>query len=453
VTSFASSKKTLTDSSIPFIPNLKQAGDRLLFSYLPLTTPPLMTLSNPWFLAALIGVLGVFHLELMVTLLNLARLGRPYTGDLAEIYPEKTREKLQEYITDGKKVDFSKDAAFLVALILFWWGGGFGWLQGWAASCGFGPVETGVMVIALVMLSQMLIGLPFEIWDTFGIETKHGFNRTTPSTFLQDQLKGLLLMAVIGLPVAWVVVWFFQTQAQAALYAWLFLAGFTVLMSFLAPRFLMPLFHEFKPLEAGELRDAILALSVKLDFPVQEVSVVDGSKRSSKANAFFAGFGKTRRIALYDTLISGHTTEEILAVLAHEIGHNKRRHVPIGMAVGLLEMGLMLFLLSWVLGSPDFFSAFGVAGRPVGMGLVLFGILYQPLGIIIGLLGLALSRKHEFEADAFAATAVGSALPLMEGLKRLSRDHLAHPQPHPWAVFLHYSHPPLIQRLAALRKL
>ena len=411
-----------------------------------------MTFSNPWFFAAVLGVLGVFHLELIVTLLNLARLGRPLSPALAEVFPEKTREKLQEYITDGKKVDFSKDAAFLVALILFWWGGGFGWLQSWASSLLFGPVETGVVVILFALMAQMLIGLPFEIWDTFGVEAKHGFNRTKPGTFIQDQLKALLLMAVMGIPVAFVIVWFFQTQAQAALYAWLFMVSFSVLMTFLAPRVLMPLFHDFKPLETGELRDAILALSEKLDFPVKEVSVVDGSKRSSKANAFFAGFGKTRRIALYDTLIASHSTDEIVAVLAHEIGHNKRHHVPIGMVVGLAEMGLMLFLLSWVLKSPGFFSAFGVSGSPVGMGLVLFGILYQPLGILTGLLGLALSRKNEFEADAFAAAAVGTPIPVMDGLKRLSRDHLAHPQPHPLAVFLHYSHPPLVERLAALEK-
>lgn len=411
-----------------------------------------MTFSNPWFLVAVLGVLGVFHLELIVTLLNLARLGCPIPPNLTEVFPEKTRVKLQEYITDGKKLDFSKDATFLVVLIVFWWSGGFGWLQSWADSFLFGPAETGVMVILLALMAQMLIGLPFEIWDTFGVEAKHGFNRTKPGTFMQDQLKGLLLMVLIGIPVAFVLVWFFQTQAHAALYAWLFMASFSVIMTFLAPRVLMPLFHDFKPLEAGELRDAILALSVKLDFPLKEVSVVDGSKRSSKANAFFAGFGKTRRIALYDTLIESHRTDEIVAVLAHEIGHNQRRHVPVGLAVGLAEMGLMLFLLSWVLKSPSFFSAFGVSATPVGMGLVLFGILYQPLGILTGLLGLALSRKNEFEADAFAAAAVGTPAPLIEGLKRLSRDHLAHPQPHPLAVFLHYSHPPLMERLAALEK-
>jgi STE24 endopeptidase len=325
-------------------------------------------------------------------------------------------------------------------------------MQNWAISLGHGSVETSVLVIAIMMLVQTWLGLPFEIWDTFGVEAKHGFNRTTLRTFIADHLKGLALMALIGLPVAWLVVWFFQTQAWAAFYAWLFMASFSVLMTFLAPRVIMPLFLQFKPMAAGELRDAIFALAEKLHFPVKEVSIVDGSRRSSKGNAFFAGFGKTRRIALYDTLLASHSTEEIVAILAHEIGHNKCRHVPVHLALGLAEMGLMLGLLGWVLKSPGFFAAFGVSGTPIGMGLVLFGILYQPLGLITGLLGLAISRKHEFEADAFAAKAVGSSQPLIDGLKKLSRDHLSHPQPHPLAVLLHYSHPPLGERLTALSK-
>lgn len=409
-----------------------------------------MTLANPWFIAAILGVLGVFHLELLTTLLNLARLGKPLSPVLAEIFPEEAREKLSAYITDSKRLEFIRDVTLLGLMMAFWLIGGFGWLQNWVAALGHGPVETGVLVIAVMMLAQTWLGLPFEIWDTFGVEARHGFNRTTPRTFITDHLKSLVLMALIGLPVAWVVVWFFQTQAWAALYAWLFLAGFSVLMTFLAPRVIMPMFLHFKPMEAGELRDAIFALSQKLDFPVKEVSVVDGSRRSSKGNAFFAGFGKTRRIALYDTLLVSHSTAEIVAILAHEIGHNKCRHVPVHLATGLAEMGVMLALLGWVLKSPGFFAAFGVSGTPVGMGLVLFGILYQPLGLVTGLLGLALSRKHEFEADAFAAKAVGSAQPLIAGLKKLSLDHLAHPQPHPLAVWLHYSHPPLGERLAAL---
>ncbi|TDU81330.1 STE24 endopeptidase [Prosthecobacter fusiformis] len=412
-----------------------------------------MSLSNPWFIAALVGVIGVFHLEFFATLLNLSRLGRAIPDSLVGVFSEETREKLVDYIRDSKRVSFTRDVTLLGVLVVFWWSGGFGWLQAWAEGQGRGPVVTGVFVIALVVLAQTWISLPFDAWDTFGVEARYGFNKTTPATFISDHFKSLALMAVIGLPVAGVIVWFFQTQAWPALYAWLFIAIFTLLMTWLAPRVIMPLFLKFQPMEAGELREAIFGLARKLDFPVNEVSVVDGSRRSTKGNAFFAGFGKTRRIALYDTLLKSHTTDEIVAILAHEIGHNKCRHVPVMLALSLAEMGLMLGLMGWALKSPQFFAAFGVHGTPVGMGLVLFGMIYKPLGVLTGLLGLAMSRKHEFEADAFAARAVGSHRPLTEGLKRLSRDHLAHPQPHPLTVWMHYSHPPLVERLRALESL
>lgn len=411
-----------------------------------------MSLSNPWFVVALLGVIGVFHLEFIATLLNLARLGRAIPEMLTDVFSEETRAKLADYVRDSTRVSFTQDVTMLGLLVVFWWSGGFGWLQNWAASHGHGPVVTGVFVIAITMLAQTWLTLPFEAWDTFGIETRYGFNKTTLATFIQDHIKGLTLMAVVGLPVASVLVWFFETQALAPLYAWLFIAAFSILMTWLSPRVIMPLFLKFQPLEDGELRESIFALARKLDFPVQEVSIVDGSRRSTKANAFFAGFGKTRRIALYDTLLNSHSQEEIVAILAHEIGHNKCRHVPMMMALHLGEMGLMLALLGWMLKSPGFFAAFGVQGTPVGMGLVLFGMIYKPLGVLTGLLGLAVSRKHEFEADAFAVRAVGTHQPLTEGLKRLSRDHLSHPQPHPLTVWLHYSHPPLLERLAALGK-
>ncbi len=409
-----------------------------------------MSMSNPWFVAALFGVVGVFHLEFFVTLLNLSRLGRALPASLDGVFSEETREKLAHYIGDSSRVSFTRDVTLTGLLVVFWWSGGFGWVQAWAESRGQGPVVTGVLVISVILLAQTWISLPFDAWDTFGVEARHDFNKTTVGTFISDHFKGLALMAVIGLPVAAVIVWFFETQAWAAVYAWLFIAGFTVLMTWLAPRLIMPLFLKFQPLEDGALKQAILDLAKKLDFPVAEVSVVDGSRRSTKGNAFFAGFGKTRRIALYDTLLKSHETDEIVAILAHEIGHNKCRHVPVMMALNLAEMALMLGLMGWALKSPAFFAAFSVQGTPVGMGLVLFGMIYKPLGVLTGLLGLAMSRKHEFEADAFAAKAVGSHQPLTEGLKRLSRDHLAHPQPHPLKVWLHYSHPPLVERLAAL---
>jgi STE24 endopeptidase len=413
-----------------------------------------MSLSNPWFVAALVSVLGVFHLELIALLLNLARLGRPIPAVIADQYPDDVQERMREYISERARHEVFRSAFFLGVLLLFWWSGGFAWLQRLTEAWGTGPLTASLIAIALVALGQMLLSLPFEIHSTFKIEARHGFNRTTPGTFAADQVKSLCLLALLGMPLAALIIWFFQTQALAALYAWAAVAAFSILMTWLSPRLLMPLFLKFQPLQDGPLRTAILDLAAKLRFPVAEVSVVDGSRRSTKANAFFAGFGKTRRIALFDTLLDKHSQEEILAVLAHEIGHNKRRHVPIHLTVALLELGLLFALLHWALNSPGFYDAFGIrtggTALPIGLGLVVFGVLYQPVSVLTGLLSHALSRKHEFEADAYAAESIGTPEPLAAGLKRLTTDHLSHPNPHPLTVALHYTHPPLAERLMAL---
>jgi STE24 endopeptidase len=412
-----------------------------------------MSLSNPWFLAALIGVLGLFHLDLLTALLNSARLGRPLPPELDEVYSDETRERLRDYLPEKQRLALLERAAGLALLLGVWWSGGFGHLQQraavLAAEFGGGPVLTGVIVLAVAGLVLSLLALPFEIWDTFGIEARQGFNRTTPGTFVSDQIKGLLLSALLGLPVAAAVVALFETQARAPLLAWLFLAGVSLLMTWLSPRLILPLFLKFRPLEDGPLRQAVLELAAKLQFPVADVSVVDGSRRSSKANAFFTGFGRTRRIALYDTLLEKHPPEEILAVLAHEIGHWRLRHVPRQIALGLAELGLQLALLGWALNSPGFFAAFGVTHPSAGIGLLLAGVVFRPINRLTSLAGLALSRRHEFQADAYAAKSTDGAA-LAAALKRLSADQLAHPQPHELTVVLGYSHPPLLERLRAL---
>lgn len=408
-----------------------------------------MTLSNPWFIAAVVGVLGVFHLEIIATFLNLAQFRHALPARLKEIFSDETVQKAGEYAGASAKLDLLRSAVSVAMLIAFWWSGGFAWLENWSRGWGWGEIATGVGVIGLLMLAQNALSLPFDIYDTFKIETEYGFNRTTPGTFIADRVKGLVLTALLGGPLLALVLWFFQTQQLAALYAWATVAVFSIVMAWLSPRLLMPLFLKFKPLEGGPLREALLSLAARLKFPVVDVSVVDGSRRSSKANAFLSGFGKNKRIALFDTLIDKHSQEELEAILAHEIGHHKCRHVPKQLAMGLLESALLFFLLHAALQSPGFFAAFGVAGRPLGLGLVLFGILYQPLSLLLGLAGSASSRKHEFEADAFARQACGSEA-LVTGLKKLSLDHLTHPNPHPLTVWLHYSHPPIGQRLAAL---
>jgi STE24 endopeptidase len=408
-----------------------------------------MTFSNPWFIAAVVGVLGVFHIELISTFLNLAQFRHALPQRLEEIFSDETVQKTAQYAAASARVDLLRSAFSLAALIAFWWGGGFQWLQTWSFGWGWGEISTGVVVIGAFVLAQNVLSLPFEAWDTFKVEAEFGFNRTTVSTFISDRVKGLVLTALLGAPLLALVLWFFQTQKLAALYAWLTVASFSIVMAWVSPRLLMPLFLKFKPLEDGTLREALLALAARLRFPVVDVSVVDGSRRSSKANAFLSGFGKNKRIALFDTLIEKHSQAELEAILAHEIGHHKCRHVPMQLVLGLLETGLLFFLLHAALQSPAFFASFGVIGKPLGLGLVLFSILYSAASLLLGLVSCASSRKHEFEADAFAKSACGGK-PLIEGLKKLSVDHLSHPNPHPLTVWLHYSHPPVGQRLAAL---
>ena len=409
-----------------------------------------MSWSNPWYVLAVVGVVLMFHIDLIATFLNLSRFSLPLPKRLQALYDKDKLAHTAEYAGASARVDVIRDASFLAALLAFWWLGGFGWLHQQMLGLGWGEVGTGVATLAVLTLVQTVLSLPFQCWDIFGVETQFGFNRMTVGTFIGDQIKSLLLMAVLGLPVTALVIWFFATQPWAAVYAWVSVALFSIAMTWAAPRFIMPLFLKFKPLEDGPLRQAILDMAVRLKFPVMDVSVVDGSRRSSKANAFFAGFGKNKRIALYDTLIEGHTQEELLAVLAHEIGHQKRGHVPVHLIVGLLEMGLLFGLLHVGLKSKGLFDAFGVAGQPIGMGMMLFSIVYRPLSTLLGLVTNAISRRHEFQADAFARDAVNGPQPLMDALMKLSSDHLSHPMPHPFYVGLHYSHPPLEQRLSAL---
>jgi len=408
-----------------------------------------MNLSNPWFIAAVIGTLGWFHLKLFADFLNLSRLSPEVPEAMKDLVTPEDQQRAIDYHSKSARLSILEDGVKLGLTLGFWFLGGFGWLDRQAMTFG-GSVTSGLALLSALTLVQTLVSLPFEAWRTFGVETEFGFNKTTPRTFIMDRLKGLILSALIGLPLLALVLWFFEHSSLAALWAFLAVSGFGLVMSWLSPRLIMPLFLKFTPMPEGSLRRAILALAEKLNFPVADISIVDGSRRSSKANAFFAGFGKTRRIALFDTLIEGHTEDEIVAVLAHEIGHAKLKHVPQQIGVGLAISALMFALLHFALRDDRLFAAFGVMYPTTAMGLVLFMLVYSTWSNLLDPLVNGLSRKHEFQADHFAATSVGSALPMISALKKLSRDHLAHLTPHPFYVWLHYSHPPVIERLKAL---
>ena len=303
------------------------------------------------------------------------------------------------------------------------------------------------------LAANYILLLPFSLYDTFVIEEQFGFNKSTPTTFIVDQVKGLVLGALIGLPVLALLLYLFENIQHAWLWGWISMSVLSLALSYIAPTWLMPLFNKFTPLEDGELKQAIIATAETCDFPLKEVMVMDGSKRSSKSNAFFTGFGNNKRIVLFDTLIENHSTAELVGVLAHEIGHYKKKHLLQGMVIGILTTGAMFYFLGLFLNNNALFAAFGAGKTSIYLSLVFFALLFQPFSSALSILSNMRSRHHEYQADAYAAHATGAPDALATALKKLSKDNLSNLSPHPLHVFLHYSHPPVLDRLAALREI
>ena len=415
---------------------------------------------NDWnFLTAilLVALFLLWNLELAATLLNLKAFPSAVPAELGDLMDAEKLDQARAYLTAHSRLDIVRSSASLFVLLGFWFGGGFGWLDGKAHVLAHAEVTVGLVFLSVLFLGQAVLALPFAVYDTFVIENRFGFNRATPATFIMDRLKGLLLAAVIGLPLAGAVLWIFGHVSHAWLWAWLVVTAFQLLLTWLAPSLIMPLFNKFTPMPEGELKREIEALGTRCGFPLAGVFVMDGSKRSTKANAFFTGFGKQKKIALFDTLVEKSTIPELLGVLAHEIGHFRRGHIRQRLAAGIVQTAVIFFLLGLAT-DPNggfahlLFQAFGVKPISPHVGLVLFGILLEPVSKALDVALHAWSRRHEFEADAYAAQATGDGGPLASALKKMTADHLSHPDPAALRVWLDYSHPPLLQRLRALAK-
>ncbi len=310
----------------------------------------------------------------------------------------------------------------------------------------------GSAVFGIIGLASDVLSTPFDIYGTFVIEERFGFNRTTPKTYVLDKVKGWLLALIIGGGLLAVFVWFYKTAGSLFwLYAWILFSAFSIFMTMFYSTLIVPLFNKQTPLEEGELRSAIESFAKKAGFRLDNIFVIDGSKRSAKANAYFSGLGPKKRIVLFDTLIKEHTTEELVAILAHEIGHYKKKHTTRGMLVSVLHTGVMLYLLGIFINRPELSGALGASGPSFHMGILAFGLLYSPVSLVLGIIGSNLSRKYEYQADAFAAEKYDPK-PLKEALKKLSVNHLSNLRPHPAYVYVHYSHPPLLKRLEHLDK-
>lgn len=394
-----------------------------------------------------------FLLDIISNRLNIKALTKELPGEFEGVYDEDTYARSQEYTKVRTRFGFVTTAFDLLLLLGFWFSGGFNWLDEIVRSWEFGELATGIIYISLLLIAKSVISLPFSIYSTFVIEERFGFNKTTPKTFIMDLLKGLLLGGVIGIPLlAGILAFFMYTGEWAWLYAWVAVTVFTLMMQYVAPTWIMPLFNKFTPLEEGELRTAIENYTEKVDFPLQGLFVIDGSKRSSKSNAFFTGFGRNKRVALYDTLIENHTVQELVAVLAHEIGHYKKKHIIKGMLISVIHTGVLFFLLSVFLNAQGLYEAFYMEQMSVYTGLIFFGMLYSPIEMILSVFMQMSSRKHEYEADEYAAYTTGQPDDMISTLKKLSKDNLSNLTPHPLYVFLNYSHPPVLQRINAIKK-
>ncbi len=400
---------------------------------------------NFFFWIVLAAIIGIFLLDLVSEWLNLKALKPELPKAFSDVFDAQKYAKSQDYTRVTTRFGLIESSFGLLLFLGFWLAGGFGWLNDIVTSWGHGSVVTGLLFFAVLYLANEILTLPFDLYDTFKIEARFGFNKTTPATFFSDKLKGLLLAAVIGGPVIALLLWLFGSVDNAWLWSWAAVTAFSLLMAYLAPAVILPLFNKFKPLEDGELKDAINAMAAKCEFPLTELSIMDGSKRSSKSNAFFTGFGKNKKIALYDTLVENHTTPELVGVLAHEIGHFKKRHI--------VQASVLFFLLGLFIESTPLSAAFGVTPPQTYCSFLFFAMLFKPISKVLSVLMSILSRKNEFEADAYAAEVTGSAAPLVSALKKLSADNLANLTPHPFYVFMHYSHPPMLERLDALQKI
>jgi STE24 endopeptidase len=403
------------------------------------------------FVAIIIIVLFDFLLERYLNRLNAKCRQNTLPAELSDVYnEEKYKESVKYDIANSKFENLTSSLDFLIILLMLFWGG-FAVVDAWAGSITTNLIFKAILFFAILGIASDIIHLPFSIYDTFVIEQKFGFNKITPKLFIMDKLKGYLLSVIIGVPLIYAILWFYyKTGSWFWIYGWLLTSGFIIFFTMFYSNIIVPLFNKQTLLEDGDLKDEIEKFAVSVGFKLTNIYKIDGSKRSTKANAYFTGLGSKKRIVLYDTLINELSSKEIVAVLAHEIGHYKHKHTLQGMFISLFQMGINFYLISIFLSNNSLSQALGVTTPSFHIGIIAFGILFNPVSLIIGLLMNKLSRKNEYQADYFVKKNYDSNY-LISALKKLSVNNLSNLTPHPAYVFFHYSHPTLLQRITALK--
>jgi STE24 endopeptidase len=406
---------------------------------------------NSYFFFALFAVVGIYLLDLSGRFLNLSALRPELPDEFSDVYDAEEYARSQEYTREGTRFAIVEDSFDVIVFLAFWWLGGFARLDELVRVFAEDSILRGLLFFGVLYAATQVLALPFAIYNTFVIEEKYGFNKMTWRTFVADLAKALLLTLLLGAPLLALVLFLFEFIGGLAwLYGWIAVTGFSLLLTYLAPQLILPLFNKFTLLGEGELKDSIRVMAEKCEFPLTEVYEIDGSRRSTKANAFFTGLGRNKKIALFDTLIENHSVRELVAILAHEIGHYKKKHITQAVVLGALQTGVLFYMLGLFLNNRGLFDAFAVKEMSIYGSLVFFALLFQPLSKLLGVGMMIFSRKNEYEADAYAAEVTGHAEDLISGLKRLSKENLANLTPHPFFVFMNYSHPPTLKRIKTL---
>ena len=393
-----------------------------------------------------------FIVDQVLDTLNAKHFDDPIPASLSDVFNREEYEKSQQYNKTRHKFGVISSTFSVALLLIFLFLDGFDYVDSIARSWFDNPILIGLVFFGIIMLASDILSLPFSYYSTFVIEEKFGFNKTSKKTFFLDKLKGWGMMIFLGGGILALIIWFYQIAGDNFWwYAWILVAIFSIFLNMFYARLIVPLFNKQTPLPEGSLRTKIENYAQKEGFNLEKIFVIDGSKRSTKANAYFSGFGNEKRVTLYDTLINDLEDEEIVGVLAHEVGHYRKNHIIINLISSIIITGFTLWLLSLFVGSPVLSQALGVEQPGFHIGLIAFGILYSPISEVTGMMMNYLSRKFEYQADDFAKNTY-RAEPLITGLKKLTKNSLSNLTPHPAYVFVHYSHPPLYKRIRNLHQ-
>ena len=410
-------------------------------------------MENLYYYIIVIAIIIEYLFSSISSILDIKNITPTIPSDFKKAYDQEKYILSQDYLKARTRFGLFSSTFSLILIMIVIHSDIFGLLDQFVRGQSDSYILQGLLFIGIIYFFQDIVSLPFSIYHTFVIEERFGFNKTTLNLFIIDKIKGYAIFIVLGSIIITPILYFFHVYGDIGwLIAWSILTAFMIAVQPLFVHVIAPMFNKFTPLEEGELRSAIEKYTAKVNFPLARIDIMDGSKRSAHSNAYFTGFGKSRRIAIFDTLVEKHSTNEIVSVVAHEVGHYKLKHVLQGTILGIIETGIMLFAFNLIMNDISLFQVFGVSQLSVHAGIVFFSMLYAPVSMFTSIVTTAISRKNEYEADKYSYDTTNNREALVSMLIGLSANNLSHLTPHPLKVFLSYSHPPVIDRIKAVNQ-